>query len=210
MNDKPVDAMADLGDHFNKDMNKLKEQNGGDQLYEDILNDLDEDINGPNDDLDEIDDEDPLRGVKIDSEPKEDYSYEDIYNEPSEEEIEAAEDGFPEIAEEDEPVFFGGPLKSEIDSWKKQFKGQTVFITQVANEYFIVRTLNRYEYKQIIAIPNTDPLMREEIFCHTCVLWPRPYDWKIMASGKSGVPSTLATIIMEQSGFVKNYELEVL
>lgn len=204
-NSKSVDALANMGAHFGEDMNRLKaqQQDSGGDLYEDLVSDITEEPK-------EADPNDPLQGEQIQYTPDEEMEYHQVQSYPSEEEIHAAETGYPEISEEDEPLFLGGPLKSEIDSWKKQFVGQTVFITEVAGDYFIARTLNRYEYKQIIAIPNTDPLMREEIFCHTCVLWPRPYDWRSMAAGKSGIPSTLATIIMEQSGFIKNYELEVL
>lgn len=203
---KSVDAMANMGAHFKEDMDKLQQQApASNDLYEDILNE-DEEVTEEAQ-TEEV--EDP-RDTPVKFTPDEEGSYDEVYNEPSEEEVASAEENFPGIEDVDEPLFFGGPLQSEIASWKKQFKGQSVFITQAGGEYFIIRTLNRYEYKQIVSIPNTDPLMREEIFCHTCVLWPRPYDWKSMASGKAGIPSTLATIIMEQSGFVKNYDLEVL
>ena len=209
MNDNKSNLTEDLGESFNNDMERLNQQRqepaDTDNLYEDLMQEDTEE--GA---VKEVDPDDPLQGESIRYNAVEEQELQQVYTEPSEDEILAAEEGFPEIDDVDEPLFLGGPLKSEIDSWKKQFKDQAVFITEVAGQYFIVRTLNRYEYKQIIAIPNTDPLMREEIFCHTCVLWPRPYDWKSMATGKSGIPSTLATIIMEQSGFVKNYELEVL
>ena len=78
------------------------------------------------------------------------------------------------------------------------------------NKTFIFRTLNRFEYKQIVAIENIDALYREEIICTTCVLWPRNYDFKAMAGEDGGYPSTLAQIIMENSGFTKEYGIEVL
>ena len=110
----------------------------------------------------------------------------------------------------DTPLFEGGPGISQIDVWKKQFQKEKVFHAQILDKHFVFRTLNRFEYKQIVAIENIDALYREEIICHTCVLWPFNYDFKAMAAEDSGYPSTLAQIIMENSGFTKEYGIEVL
>lgn len=110
----------------------------------------------------------------------------------------------------DTPIFDGGPGISMVDVWKKQFTKEKIFHTQILDKHFIFRTLNRYEYKQIVAIDNVDALYREEIICKTCVLWPFNYDFKKMAAEDSGYPSTLAQIIMENSGFTKEYGIEVL
>ena len=110
----------------------------------------------------------------------------------------------------DTPLFEGGPGISQIDIWKKQYKKEKIFHTQILNKHFVFRTLNRFEYKQIVAIENIDALYREEIICSTCVLWPFNYDFKTMAAEDSGYPSTLAQIIMENSGFTKEYGIEVL
>lgn len=114
------------------------------------------------------------------------------------------------IDPDDTPIFEDGPGISQIDVWKKQFTKEKIFHTQVLDRHFIFRTLNRYEYKQIVAIENIDALYREEIICTTCVLWPRNYDFKKMAGEDGGYPSTLAQIIMENSGFTKDYGIEVL
>ena len=114
------------------------------------------------------------------------------------------------IDPDDTPIFENGPGISMIDMWKKQFTKEKIFHTQILDKHFVFRTLNRYEYKQIVAIENIDALYREEIICKTCVLWPQNYDFKKMAAEDSGYPSTLAQIIMENSGFTKEYGIEVL
>lgn len=115
-----------------------------------------------------------------------------------------------ELDPDDTPIFENGPGISQVEIWKKQFGQEKVFHTQILDKHFVFRTLNRYEYKQIVAIENIDALYREEIICHTCVLWPLHYDFKKMANEDSGYPSTLAQIIMENSGFTKEYGIEVL
>ena len=110
----------------------------------------------------------------------------------------------------DTPIFEDGPGISQVEIWKKQFSKEKIFHTQILEKHFVFRTLNRYEYKQIVAIENIDALYCEEIICKTCVLWPYNYDFKKMAGEDSGYPSTLAQIIMENSGFTKEYGIEVL
>lgn len=109
----------------------------------------------------------------------------------------------------DGPVFPGGPRGSQIQAWKKEYSEYTIYATQIIEDYFIFRTINRYEYKQIISM-DMDQLQREEVICETCVLFPTKYTWKEMFSQKAGVPSTLASIIMEKSGFTKEYAIQVL
>ena len=134
------------------------------------------------------------------------YTGNKIYHEPfNESEIEESY-----IDPNDTPIFEGGPGISSIDLWKKQFEKEKVIHVQVIDKHFVFRTLNRYEYKQIVAIENIDALHREEIICSTCTLWPSNYDFKTMASDSAGYPSTLAQIIMESSGFTKEYGIEVL
>lgn len=103
----------------------------------------------------------------------------------------------------DEPIFEGGPTRSEISAWKKQFEedGHGVFLTEVGDTRFVWRTLNRAEYREIMALPNTDPLQREEIICEVCTLFPYQYNFAAMASRKAGVPAVLAEQIMNESGF---------
>lgn len=146
---------------------------------------------------------------------------EDIYAEFREEEnypsieeapINTIEEDFQEnpINDEDFQIYENGPYFSQIEIWKKQYGQGHVLHTQIIDKHFIFRTLNRFEYKQIVAMQNVDALMREEIICSTCVLHPRNYDFKSMAANEAGYPSTLSKIIMENSGFTAEYGIEVL
>lgn len=106
---------------------------------------------------------------------------------------------------QDELLFEGGPTRTELMSWKKQFEieGHAVNLSEIGEDVFIWRTLNRVEYREIMAIPNTDPLQREEIICEVCVLFPYNYNFKSMAEQKAGTPAILAEQIMKESGFSK-------
>ena len=158
--------------------------------------------------------------LKLEAQQKEsdtNNSTKDIYAELREESDEVYNiDYEPEVEDDyyvdpnDTPIFDGGPGISQLDLWKKQYTREKIFHTQILDKHFVFRTLNRFEYKQIVAIENIDALYREEIICHTCVLWPFHYDFKKMAVEDSGYPSTLAQIIMENSGFTKEYGIEVL
>lgn len=136
-------------------------------------------------------------------------SYNEEYNILHTEGQETYEEDY-DILHNDEPIFENGPSVSQIEIWKKQFTKEKVFHTQILDKHFVFRTLNRFEYKQIVAINNIDALYREEIICKTCVLFPINYDFKAMAEEDGGYPSTLAQIIMENSGFTKEYGIEIL
>lgn len=107
------------------------------------------------------------------------------------------------IDNEDEYLFENGPLASEVESWKKQFEG-VYLVDDISDDVYIYRTLNRYEYKAIMATPNTDPLMREEMICETCVLFPYNYSYEKMSTNNAGIVSTLAEHIMSTSGFSRS------
>ena len=160
--------------------------------------------------------------LKLQAQKKQEPSpTEDIYAEFREEEnypsieeapINTIEEDFQEnpINDEDFQIYENGPYFSQIEIWKKQYGQGHVLHTQIIDKHFIFRTLNRFEYKQIVAMQNVDALMREEIICSTCVLHPRNYDFKLMAANEAGYPSTLSKIIMENSGFTAEYGIEVL
>lgn len=103
----------------------------------------------------------------------------------------------------DERLFPGGPNKSEVESWKKQYDALYIVDDLPGDKVFIYRTINRYEYKAIMATPNTDPLMREEMICEQCVLFPYEYSYGQMANGDAGVVTVIAQHVMETSGFTK-------
>ena len=160
--------------------------------------------------------------LKLQAQKKQEPSpTEDIYAEFREEEnypsieeapINTIEEDFQEnpINDEDFQIYENGPYFSQIEIWKKQYGQGHVLHTQIIDKHFIFRTLNRFEYKQIVAMQNVDALMREEIICSTCVLHPRNYDFKSMAANEAGYPSTLSKIIMENSGFTAEYGIEAL
>ncbi len=102
-------------------------------------------------------------------------------------------------------LFPGGPLMSEIHAWKKEFEqdGHSVNMTEHVGQPFVWRTLSRLEYREVMVLPNTDPLQREEIFCEICVLWPYEYKFTKMAGGKAGIPALLSEAILKESGFEK-------
>lgn len=106
---------------------------------------------------------------------------------------------------QEELICEGGPPVSEVNSWKKQFEtdGHGIHLSTLYDEVFIWRTLSRNEYREIMALPNTDPLQREEIICEVCMLFPYDYNFTAMASRKAGIPAQIAEDIMKESGFQK-------
>ena len=119
----------------------------------------------------------------------------------------------PDIEQEDRieydmPIFDEGPLESEIIAWKKQFG--KVYSTDIEGDVFIWRPLNRYEYKQIMATPNTNELIREEMICEICVLFPYGYSYEHMVNEAGGIPSMLAEQIMQKSGFTRKVSVMAL
>lgn len=109
----------------------------------------------------------------------------------------------------DTPVFEGGPGIAKIQLWKRQYGINQVFHTKILERHFLFRTLNRAEYEQIASLA-LDSLTNEELICKTCVLWPINYDYAKMGKDDAGFPSTLAQIIMTNSGFTDEYAIEVL
>lgn len=107
------------------------------------------------------------------------------------------------IDEFDEFLFPGGPLKSELESWKKQYEDVWLVDDLPVDQVFLYRDLTRYEYKAIMATLNTDALMREEMMCEQCVVFPYDYGYSEMSNGKAGIATVLASHIMETSGFSK-------
>lgn len=110
----------------------------------------------------------------------------------------------------DTPLFEGGPTVSQINIWKKQYAGYDIYVTEILDETFVFRTLNRFEYKQLILLENVDSMKREEIICNTVTLFPENYSWGEMAKIKAGIPSTYSEIIMEKSGFTKDYAIRMV
>ena len=107
-------------------------------------------------------------------------------------------------------IFPDGPSRSEVELWKKEWEGHDVLAVHIQNEYFVIRSMNRFEYKKLVALENIDALRREEVICTNCTLFPYQYDFKKLAVARGGIPSTLAQIIMEASGFTQEYQIQML
>lgn len=146
--------------------------------------------------------------ISIDRLGDEEDNYASIRRVPTEDDL----DDLEELALDpfDAPIFENGPTRSHVELWKKEYAGHNVFALNILDEFFVVRTLNRFEYKQLVALESVNALQREEVICNTCVLFPQKYDFKSMAIAKGGIPSTLAQIIMEASGFTKEYQIQIL
>ena len=190
MADKNMDDLMQAAQLKLKAQQKEQQIASGEDIYADMRNEMDTNIDYPD--------------TTIQRHPDESYNNFNIKNQMEEDPYDYY------IDPDDTPVFDGGPGLSQIDIWKKQFGVEKIFHTQILEKHFVFRTLNRFEYKQIVGIENIDALYREEVICRTCVLYPYNYDFKQMAQEDSGYPSTLAQIIMENSGFTKEYGIEVL
>ena len=120
------------------------------------------------------------------------------------------------VPEDDYPIFINGPMKSTVSMWKKQYNHNVdgvemghVFAVEVQGMYFVLRTLKRGEYMYLNSLQNQNAYTREEAIAHTCCLYT-VLDYKEMADLDAGIPATLAEIIMNASGFSKQYNIEVL
>lgn len=106
-------------------------------------------------------------------------------------------------------IFPGGPTEAMLELWKRTYPECIVFAVTVSSQIFIARSITRLEYKKLIGLP-IDQLQREEVICSTCVLYPFNITWEDVNMLRGGIPSTLASVIMENSGFTTDYEIEVL
>lgn len=144
---------------------------------------------------------------KLKNIPDEQYEYEKLDNSNNESDYEYNAN----ISENPEEIFPGGPTMQQINAWKKQYGNKyTIFVIKIEDMYFIARNINRYEYKQLVALENVDALQREEIICETAILFPYNVAWNTIATDKAGLPSTLSEIIMTKSGFTKEYMIQVI
>ena len=107
-------------------------------------------------------------------------------------------------------IFPDGPTRSQIELWKKEWQGHPILAVQIQDEHFVIRSLNRFEYKKLVSLDNIDALTREEVICSNCTLFPYEYNFKKMSVARGGIPSTLAQVIMEISGFTQEYQVSVL
>lgn len=98
------------------------------------------------------------------------------------------------------PVVRNGPTRGEVENWKKQYG--SIYMTPFDDEIYVWRTLQRPEYREIIRDTALTALDREEKFTEKCVLYPYGFSLEKIKESRAGIPSLLAEMIMEKSGFV--------
>jgi len=133
-----------------------------------------------------------------------------INNEDLDEKYYKEQNEHPDIDPFEKLVCPGGPLVSQVETWKKQFDKSSIHLIDIGRYVFVFRTLSRPEYKRLLSLDNLDALQREEIICHTTILFPANFDYEYIAKLDAGIPSTVADLIMEKSGFTREFIVEVL
>lgn len=98
-----------------------------------------------------------------------------------------------------ELLFAGGPTLDKIEEWKSQY-GE-IYLTEFEEEVFIWRALIRKEYKDVMKVATTDNFYKEERICERVVIYPEGYNFMAMTKGKAGIPTLIAELVMEKSGF---------
>lgn len=99
----------------------------------------------------------------------------------------------------EELLFPGGPSLDKIEEWKSRFGD--IYLTEFEEEVFIWRALTRKEYKEIMKVERADNFYKEERICDKVVIYPESYNFMQMAQGKAGIPTLIAELVMEKSGF---------
>lgn len=92
--------------------------------------------------------------------------------------------------------------EENIMEWKLQFPKSKIFSITLNDELFIIRTINRVEYKAIATRPELNSYTREEVIAKTCVLYPQ-LDSRIIGEGDAGIVGTLSQYILRTSGFIE-------
>ena len=99
-------------------------------------------------------------------------------------------------------VVEGGPTYDQLEDWKSRYNGE-IYMSDFGEDVFFWRPLRRKEFKDISRIEGIqgDQFYMDESICRTAVLWPENFAAQKMAFGKAGIPTTLSTLITENSGF---------
>jgi len=100
----------------------------------------------------------------------------------------------------EELLFPNGPSVAQVEEWKSQF-GEEVYLTEFEEEVFLWRPITRREYKGVMKNQQADSFYKEERICEAVVLYPQGYNFNNMINGKAGIPTLLAELVMEKSGF---------
>lgn len=97
-------------------------------------------------------------------------------------------------------LFPGGPTLDQVEEWRSRYKD--IYLTEFdEGDVIIWRTLVRKEYKEIMKINGADSYYKEERICEKVVLYPKDFGFMSMAQGKAGIPTLVAELVMEKSGF---------
>jgi hypothetical protein len=98
-----------------------------------------------------------------------------------------------------ELLFPNGPTLELIEEWKSRFGD--IYLTEFEEEVLIWRALTRKEYKNIMNVEKATNFYKEEKICEAVVIWPEKYNFLQMTNGKAGIPTLIAELVMEKSGF---------
>lgn len=99
------------------------------------------------------------------------------------------------------------PMISQIEAWKQRWGH--INVSKVGSdrpEYYVWRTLQRYEYKEMSKGTSID--MNEafnEMLVEKCILFPN-YEFNFRTKSDAGVITTLGNQIAYKSGFVSPQE----
>lgn len=103
-------------------------------------------------------------------------------------------------ADGEELLFPNGPSLPKVEEWKSRFNDE-VYLTEFEEEIFLWRPISRKEYKQVMKVQSADSFYKEERICEAVILYPEGYNFMQMTAGKAGIPTLLAELVMEKSGF---------
>lgn len=99
--------------------------------------------------------------------------------------------------------------KNRIYRLKKD--NHPLFKTKVRDEEFIFRPLTKIEYEEFVGGDREDIGQDHELaekICELCVVYPKDYDYEDPTYG--GVPESVMSAIIEQSGFYDEEKIEEL
>ena len=105
------------------------------------------------------------------------------------------------MSEEISPIgIVGGPSQVQIDEWKVKF-GEIYVVKFSETEKYIYRPMRRFEYKQIVAMGQSEnKSFAEEKIAQMCIVWPT-IDPTKLTTLKAGTVSTIVDLVMSSSNF---------
>ena len=85
-------------------------------------------------------------------------------------------------------------LSELLHSFSEKYRN--IFFHQIGQEVFIFKTLGRKDYHDLMRNEEIDNMLKEDVICKSCVLWPENYDFD---SCSAGVPTELCKVILKNS-----------